>query len=472
MKPLNFTFKALFLGFLVLLGIMTPFLGLGAIEPFVDDFETYNYGDLNNQGGWNCSSMYDVVSNPTHTGNKAVKMDYPNWWNWVMCDKTTWDPEPEGVSTFWFWTDGTSNSEPTYSATQVSIRGFTGGGQYGTLTFFINKENNNLKLQYNVGPPNYTFITLSENLPLNTWHSITMEWSVSQNRWRLKFDQNDFTDWISAGNLTGGAKGWHIENQQLTFAFDDLGLAPPTELNIKGIAPNSGTTITDLDDEITIQYSGFDWNIYDGFIVNFRDNKISALGKSIQFLKSDLSPTGNGTKVIKLRDFGINSNGIWYLTALGFGKHLDIQGGMYLTTRGYIDFWTDELVVPPYYLIFNVEGLPTPYTFTEPEDWYSTNVERFNEPTAFFSTFVGLISPIFEKVGEFGVRVQSMFDKNQAYDRGYALGEVFPLINGYIQKIDLFFGGFPLASFFKYLILTMLAIFIIRTLMKFIPFFG
>lgn len=243
-------------------------------------------------------------------------------------------------------------------------------------------------------------------------------------------------------------------------------------MRIWGIDPATGTEITDLNTEIEIGYEGFDWEIYEGFMVNFRDNKLGVVVNSIQFLADDLDPSGTGEKIINLQDFNFDSNGIWDLTGFGFGTHLDIEGGMFITTRGWIDFWTDDLIDPPYYLTINVEGLPDPYVFTEPEDWYSTNVERFDTPTTLFTSFVGLLSPIFEKVGDFGIRAQAMFDQNEAYDRGYSLGEIFPLLNGYIQKIDQFFGGFPLVSFFKYLILVMLAIFIIRVVMKFIPFFG
>lgn len=243
-------------------------------------------------------------------------------------------------------------------------------------------------------------------------------------------------------------------------------------LEIKGISPESETEITDLNTNLTIQYKNFDWDIYAGFVVNFRDLKLGVASNSKQFLADNLDPSGTGTEIINLQDFGIDTNGSWALTGLGFGSHLDIEGGMFLTTRGYVDFWTDELVLEPYSLIFNVEGLPSPYTFTNPNDWYSANQERFDTPTAFFTSTTGFMAPLFENISDFALRLQNMFNKKEAYDRGFALGEVFPLINAYIQKIDLFFGGFPLASFFKYLILVMLAIFLIRIIFKFIPFFG
>lgn len=257
-----------------------------------------------------------------------------------------------------------------------------------------------------------------------------------------------------------------------TIYFDENGFVV-YPLKIYGSSPASGTTITDFESpSLSITYQGFDWDIYDGFVVNFRDDVIGVAAKSIQFLAEDLDPSGNGTEVINLADFEIDENGKWYLTALGFGADLDIQGGMFLTTRGYVDFWSDELVDPEYYLNINVAGLPTPYTFDEPETWYSENVLRFDSPTTFFTSFTDIFGPIFEKIAEFGNRILPMFNQTEAYDRGYALGEIFPIARGYISKIDMFFGGFPLASFLTYIILIMLGIFIFRIIMKFIPFLG
>lgn len=244
------------------------------------------------------------------------------------------------------------------------------------------------------------------------------------------------------------------------------------EVYIEGFSPASTTEITDLDQNITIKYYNFDWEIYNGFIVSFIDDKLGVVAESQQFLADDLSPTGSGQVVVNLQDFNIDTNGKWYLTALGFGTELDIQGGMFLTTRGYVDFWTDELVDPEYYLLINIEGFASPYTFTDPEDWYGVNVDRFDTPTDFFYDFVGLLTPIFEKISDFNLRSQSFFDKLESYDRGYALGEIFPLATGYVKKIESFFGGFPLIQFFIYAILTIIAIFIIRMTIKFIPFIG
>lgn len=305
-------------------------------------------------------------------------------------------------------------------------------------------------------------------LIINENNSFRVGWSAPG----VNYDESEWCFWFSNTEIDVFLDSivYHTKG---TFYFDEFyGFYPPPGPEIQGYSPESGTEITDLDQSITIKYFNFDWEIYSGFVVNFRDLKIGATSNSRLFLADNLDPTGTGQVQINLQDFGFDSNGKWYLTGLGFGTHLDIEGGMFLTTRGYIDFYTDELVEITYFLLLNVETLPDPYTFTGGDEWYTTNVERFDEPTTLFTSFVDIFTPIFEKTGEFGMRVQNMFDEDEAYDRGYAMGEIFPLISGYTQKIDQFFGGFPLVSFFKYLILVMLAIFVVRAIMKFIPFFG
>jgi len=470
MKPSKFAFKALLGAFLISLGIATPLLTFGT-NIFSDDFEAYSLGNLHNQGLWSIygtENQFVVQSDLFKTGEKAV---YDNSYDQSSARKFVgYDNKiSEGVISSYFYLTENFESGAYYD---IVIQGCQAG--YGCETDIqvrVEKIDNIWKLRTQKLPSPPEWIDLAD-LNLLQWYFVSIKFDADS--YSVQLDNQSRSEEIPKAEHFGGESRLMMVSQKLKLYFDDISdvenlVLEPT---ITGVSPESGTEITDLDTNLTIEYSGFDWDIYDGFVVNFRDSKIEAVSNSKQFLKEDLDPSGTGEEIINLQDFGFDQNGDWYLTGIAFGTHLDIESGMFLTTRGVIDFFSDELVLTPYYLTINVEGLPSPYTFEGPEDWYDAHVERFDAPTAFFISFVGLLSPIFEKVGEFGTRVQNMFDQSEAYDRGYGLGEIFPLISGYIQKIDLFFGGFPLASFFKYLILTMLAIFIIRAVMKFIPFFG
>jgi hypothetical protein len=448
------------ISFLAFLGILLPLFAFAYNTFLTDDFETYDYGTLAGQHDWIVSTTANVVSEETYTGSHAAYVVGGSS-NILYKNATS---EDEGILSFWFYPKDNNDW------------GFRGDssidGQWQFYTKVSNCAANYCDFSYFDG--GWQFYNTIHTL---TWHFVSIRWHIvgSDFKWTFKLDTGDWQDEMNTQYQAAKyIDRIRFERSAGEFYFDDIGgeITPSFEPRIIGLLPASATEITSPETTLTIKYQNFDWNTYDGFIVNFKDNKIGAVAQSQQFLAEDLNPSGTGQVEINLQNFEIDTNGAWYLTGLAFGTHLDIEAGMYLTTRGYIDFWSDELVETPYYLLINISELPAPYTFTEPNDWYSANSERFATATPFFTSFVGLLSPIFEKVGDFGTRVQNMFDQKEAYDKGFALGEVFPLINGYVQKIDLFFGGFPLVAFFKYLILIMLAIFIVRAVMKFIPFFG
>lgn len=437
-------------GFLVLLGVLIPLFVFGASDFVIDDFEGYNLGDLAGQGGWEAGASFpslQVNADKFQHGLQSIKSSV----SYTEIQKTTAEEITNGTQSFWFWSELKVGwkirlLEETYPD-RIEIYNSTAGIRYALTGEVIC------------------------DVPTSEWINFQIEWDCPINKVRFNCNFAGWTDWKNSRDLDY-ISVFYITTEKANIYFDNLTGEYIPEMEIVGISPESGSEITDFGTNLTIEYRYFDWEIYNGFIVNFIDKKIGSLANSILFEKDDLDPSGTGQKTIGLENFGIDSNGRWDLTGLGFGTKLDIEGGMFLTTRGYIDFWTNELVLDPYYLIINVEGLPEFYAFTDAPTWYSANVERFDAPTAFFTSFVNLMTPTFEKLGEFGRKTLTLFDSNESYDRGYALGEIFPLINAYIKKIDLFFGGFPLASFFKYLILLMFAGFIIRTILKFIPMLG
>jgi hypothetical protein len=128
-----------------------------------------------------------------------------------------------------------------------------------------------------------------------------------------------------------------------------------------------------------------------------------------------------------------------------------------------------------YNLIFNVSGFHTPYSFTDFDTRYTANVPNYGTPSAWATGMIGYLQPILEKVAEFGARIQDYLDTSTAWQRGNDIGSVFPVINAYILKINIFFGGFPIAQFFQWGILIMIGMFSVKIILKllaFIPMIG
>ena len=463
-------FKWLLAGFLGLLGILIPLTALGdSLFNINFDPPTYELGDLNGQDSWTAYGLYQVVNDVKQGGTQAGYINGDT----SSRDATRYHTSAltTGIQSFYVYWDGTRTGGTNQSFYRLRNEDTEILCVFG---FKYNTGTSKWEFLYQQGVDPYGLVVIDDDVAIDTWHAIQVDFDKNNWQYRLKLDGGSWSDWfafydyINQGT-TEGIKGFTFATYGMKLWFDTMGGELSVQPYIEATSPASGTTITDLDDNITIKFYNIDPEVYDGLLVGFRDDKLQVSSETYQFKE-----LGNGTGqfTIPLSTFGFDSNRKWWLRGMAYSTHLDIEGGMFLTTRGYVDFFSDDLVVDPYYLLLDVEGLPTAYTFTDPEEWYSANVERFDTPTQLFTSFVGLMSPVFEKVGDLGVWSETMLDKNEAYDRGYALGEIFPLINGYIQKIDRFFGGFPLASFFKYLILVMLAIFIIRAVMKFIPFLG
>lgn len=473
-KGLYSNFKALYgvvLGVLILLGVLIPLFVFGNGDFIIDDFESYNLGDLVGQGDWTGNAGYfNVTTALPFAGEKSIKSAW-SIQGFKGVTKTPVEGKATGVISVAVYVENCYDAEHD---TCVMLNLYGDGIPLGASVLTAQGGN---PLSFGSTRYNEDFILVTPNITKLAWHLIQIDFNALAWTYRMKIDSNDWSDYIDLGHpeekdFINEIDAFKVTAYWSKYYFDEIGGEYIPELGIEGLAPDSGTEITDFDDTLTIKYSNFDWDIYDGFIVNFKDDYLDFLANSVLFEADDLDASGTGEEIISLEDFGIDSNGKWNLTALGFGSELDIQGGLFLTSRGYINFWTGELVKEPYHLIINVEGLPEIYTFSDADEWYSANVERYASSTALFTSFVGLTSEMFQKVGEFANRSSNLFDKNESYERGYALGEIFPLINGYISKIDIFFGGFPLASTFKYLILLMFAGFIIKTVFKFIPLFG
>lgn len=449
---------------IILLGLLFYKINVWAVSPFSDTFEAYNLGDLAGQGNWthlDSSGTYNVIDSISHSGSKSVQGVGGR------IDKLG-DYVSVGEWTFWYYKTGTG------LVAEILLLGDWENWDIGCGEIWADGGSGDVKIYDMAGGfPQITF----DSTPYTQWFQITIQWDFGSMLYRARVNENEWSNWYHIYNACSGLgfRGVRLRTSGSggEYYIDDIGEeAPPPPERIWGIDPESGTEITTMDATLTIGYEGFDWNEYDGFVINFKDERLNTPAKSKLYNENDLDPSGAGEIEINLSDFEIDKNGNWYLTGLGFGTTLDVEGGMFLTTRGYIDFWSDELVDPEYYLDFNVEGLSEFYPVSGFDTWYNENVPEFATPTAMATNITSFFQPILQTIGEFNDRVQNYFDNNEAYDKGFALGEVFPIITGYISAISFFMGSFPLVSWFKYIIILLFGIFLIRAILKFIPFLG
>jgi hypothetical protein len=156
--------------------------------------------------------------------------------------------------------------------------------------------------------------------------------------------------------------------------------------------------------------------------------------------------------------FAVTENGNWVLKA---NQEWD--------ANTFVDLTPDPTIT----FDFNISGNATAYNFTDWTTWYTANAAGgYTTPSDWATSLTNFIQPIFTNAYEFANRTLKYFNADTAYAKGNQIGIIFPTTQAYINKINIFFGGFPLIQFFEFTVVVMLGVFIVRTIFKFIPFFG
>jgi hypothetical protein len=440
--------------FSVLLGQQYAF---AIITPLINEnFDSYNLGTINGQNGWaTAGAPTQVVNTQSQTAPQSI------YGVGVDCSKTFsgWNAE-DYISFYFYMATGTN-------AKQMFLFDDAGSAHNLILLRVYCAGSGDCSLQHDQNNDG-SWTDIKTAIPRNTWHNLIVHYSKTTSTFNVKYDTDAYTtDNFPFFNNNLIAKIHLLNNYSYVDTITSS--VPPAYITIS--SPTSGTEITATSDTLSVNYYGVDPDLYNGILLNFRDDKLHASTNSYNY-ELATSDTGTGNFNVSLSEFGFDTNGHWDLHASAYGYSLQIQDGLFLTTRGYIDTLTGELVNPPFHLIFNVSGLAEPFVFDDWDTWYGTNVSDYASPTTFATTITGYLQPYFEKVGGFGAQASLYFNEAEAYDRGYGLGEIIPIILQYNSKIDMFFGGFPIFTFFRYLLYTMIAMFIVRTILKFIPFIG
>ncbi|MDX9816801.1 MAG: hypothetical protein RBT06_07665 [Smithellaceae bacterium] len=232
--------------------------------------------------------------------------------------------------------------------------------------------------------------------------------------------------------------------------------APPTSPTLFIDTPASGTTITDNSTTLSGSYAALHIGTlgYGYLHIRFKNpnNGIYSYPYTIPLSNYE------GTFSTPLSNFGITENGEWDLIA---DQELDANTFVELTPD------------PAYTLNFDIGGNSIPYTFTNWNTWYPENAAGgYTVPSDFADSIEGFFEPIFTNAYEFANQTLRYFNADTSYAKGNQVGIMFPTTQAYINKINIFFGGFPLIQFFEFAIVVMLGVFIVRTIFKFIPFFG
>lgn len=150
-----------------------------------DNFNSYNNGDLNTQGGWAGDTKFDVQGGVVYEGAKAVEI-----------------VNPTGNGIFKTGTqraDGTIVCYARQTATNVETSFFIFEDALACAGMYFAADGN---IKYSKTAGDGTYDTYSAN----TWYRFEIEWRTSDKTFRFKVDEGAWTDWYSSsyGDFTTG----------------------------------------------------------------------------------------------------------------------------------------------------------------------------------------------------------------------------------------------------------------------------
>lgn len=304
------------------------------------------------------------------------------------------------------------------------------------------------------------------NVEMNEWYVFGAEWHTTEASVRYTYDGGtNWSDWKLTFQTDEKIAGVYFDSNVSagqSWEMDWVALGAPfmPEFRVFGVSPASGTTITDLSDEIVIGWEGFDeWyqNVYGKISVHFRNEKT---GISLPAVWIEPATSTSGQKTFTFSDFGLDyANADWHLFARAISGY-----PWYLMTG--------DVVSPKYYVKIDIEGQEVLFEMSDWETWYAEKSDKYDTPTEAFSTLAGLVEPIFSQIGNFGGIIIDFLDITEARETGENLAIAIPVLRQYVDEIENLFKGFPVIKIFLLCMVFIIGAFIVKLILKFIPFFG
>jgi hypothetical protein len=433
----------------VLLGVAVAFCLPAivlAVAPFEDSFEDYILGNLAGNNGWTEEMNEKWQVNWDITPPDGVKSVSCGTLNTGCRATRTGDLVETGSWTIDFYIPS------DYHNPNERLVVFGLGSTY-VWSWKANFNGTACKIWKAISIADFTEFG---EFTCDAWHSVSVEWRPIEIRFRL--DDEDWTEWQSTYSPFSGVDRIYLDSysEYEKYYVDNLNTELP-ELRVFVVSPASGGTATSTEGNFIVGWEGWDFeDIYKDFVFSFYEKNTGILTGTKIFEPT----TEAGTTTLNFLNFGFNKNGKYYFHAKARSPLVN-----------YTAYYTGDLVLPEWWLNLEIEGWEAIFEMPEFTTWYSEH-SKFATPTTGFLTITNFLTPIYNKLGEFGSRVVEFLDTEEAYDRGYSLGIIIPTYKNYISGIEVFFGGFPIMTIFTSFLAILLGIFIGRLILKFIPGLG
>ena len=446
---------ACFLMFLV----VSPAFGATTTETFSEGFESYS-DNQTLSGDWHYTDPYAYYLQSSdynvHTGDMAMTGPDPGTTKGFM-DYWRETAISSGKIDFYL----TRHTNPSYGPT--TIKGWNRDEEETCFTLDVHTDNLVASTSFVLNGGDETYI---ETIESNEWYLFEIQFDKQEGngRARLRIAGASWTDWATTTDscLSGvDTLQFGIYDEYKVWIDDISETVYETDASFTIYPPVSGATITDpTTEDFDISWLDYDPEEYYDFCIFFQEYETGIITGQKCLIRFDEMGTEED---IFFDDFNFDRNGKY--KAIVKARKINESGRPYIAT-GNLMYDTD------YHIFINVDGWEDYFSMPDYTEWYATTVDRFASPTDFFSGVAGFLDPFFSKIGEFGNRVEEYFDSEEAYNTGYELGIGIPLMRQYVDLVDVFFGGFPVIEVFLIILVLMLAIFIVRLILKLIPTLG
>jgi len=142
---------------------------------FEDNFNSYDDGDLNTQGGWAGDTNWDIQGVIIKEGAKAVKAVFKSGWGTIA---KTGIGRADGRITFY--------ARMSASNARCELSLFE-GGDFKSALYFLSDGT----IRYYA----HNVQTVYKNYVVDFWHECQIEWRTSDHTFRYKIDDGAWTDW-------------------------------------------------------------------------------------------------------------------------------------------------------------------------------------------------------------------------------------------------------------------------------------
>jgi hypothetical protein len=417
---------------------------------FTDNFDIYDTGTLNGQGGWACSYLtWEVINTTSQSPSNSIITQPVSYLS--LCKKNG-TPRVEGSVQFYVKSNncgsGTSRNE------YLEFR-FT-HTEAGLIPFLrVSSSDGSCIIQFE--PLSDTDIIAMDSF--NNWTKLRFAWYLNENHhyyFKWAYGENELGEWVESFytdfDFPNGFNQIWLSSSYGSggeyFYLDSIAEIP---------SPPPCSSYGELE-ECEAHSCCYYWSAFVGGYAGNYGYECGNCGFGECGVGEWLERCGN---CLTQENCEAITNCYWDsdLSFCKFGTGVCNEGLELVFCKNQSDC---ENAGGNWYSDFCFL-YPKPSYFIDFNDYYAEYGD-YASPSAFVLSIASPTNDLFSGLGGFVESFNTTFDLQAAYTRGKAYGSAIPLARSYLSALDSFAGNLPIGEFFVFALVFMLAVGVFRAL--------